>query len=102
MTDPKSIRAIDAVVNIWTEEALSHRPDWGDDFFVGKMKAKSNIMPGLALAEMIEHERETYEQWLGMPDEILQLLEENFEPVQQETKWGKLYFQGQKNLQITA
>ncbi len=54
MTDPKSIRAIDAVVNIWTEEALSHRPDWGDDFFVGKMKAKSNIMPGLSLAAMIE------------------------------------------------
>ena len=54
MTDPKSIRAIDAVVNIWTEEALSHRPDWGDDFFVGKMKAKSNIMPGLSLEAMIE------------------------------------------------
>ena len=54
MTDPKSIRAIDAVVNIWTEEALSHRPGWGDDFFVGKMKAKSNIMPGLTLEAMIE------------------------------------------------
>ena len=27
--------AIDAVVNIWTPEALEHRPHWGDDFFVG-------------------------------------------------------------------
>lgn len=54
MTDSKSLRAIDAVVNIWTEEALSHRPDWGDDFFVGKMKAKKNDMPGLSLEAMIE------------------------------------------------
>ncbi len=54
MTDPKSIRAIDAVVNIWTEEALSHRPDWGPDFFVGKMKAKDSLMAGLTLEQMIE------------------------------------------------
>ena len=49
-----SIKAIDAVVNIWTEEALSHRPDWGDDFFVGKMKAKNSLMAGLTLDEMID------------------------------------------------
>ena len=54
MADSKSIRAIDAVVNIWTEEALSHRPDWGDDFFVGKMKAKDSLMAGLTLEQMIE------------------------------------------------
>ena len=54
MTD--SIKAIDAVVNIWTQEALSHRPDWGDDFFVGKMKAKNSLMAGLTLEEMIERE----------------------------------------------
>jgi predicted TIM-barrel fold metal-dependent hydrolase len=54
MTDPASIRAIDAVVNIWTEEALSHRPGWGDEFFVGKMKAKSNIMSGLSLEDMVQ------------------------------------------------
>ena len=46
------IRAIDAVVNIWTEEALSVRPDWGDDFFVGKMKAQNSLMPGLTLDDM--------------------------------------------------
>ena len=45
---------IDAVVNIWTEEALSMRPDWGDDFFVGKMKAKNELMTGLSLDRMIE------------------------------------------------
>jgi ubiquinone/menaquinone biosynthesis C-methylase UbiE len=47
-----------------------------------------------ALATMIEHERETYDRWLDMPDMILQVLEEYFEPVQQETRWGKLYFVG--------
>lgn len=46
------VRAIDVVVNIWTPEALSHRPDWKDGFFVGKVKAKSP-MPGLSLEEML-------------------------------------------------
>lgn len=54
MTDATEIRAIDAVVNIWTKEALSHRPDWGDEFFTGKMKAKDSLMSGLTLDEMIE------------------------------------------------
>ena len=43
---------------------------------------------------MIEHERETYEQWLGMSEEILQLLQHHFEPVQLENRWGKLFFHG--------
>ena len=47
-------KTIDAVVNIWTKEALSQRPDWGDDFFVGKMNAKDSLMTGLSLDEMIE------------------------------------------------
>ncbi len=46
------VRAIDAVVNIWTPEALSHRPDWKDRFFADKVKAKSP-MPGLSLEEML-------------------------------------------------
>ena len=49
-----SYKAIDAVVNIWTREALSHRPDWGDEFFVDKMNAKNTLMAGLSLEEMIE------------------------------------------------
>ena len=47
-------KAIDAVVNIWTREALSQRPDWGDDFFVGKMNTKDSLMTGLSLDEMLE------------------------------------------------
>ena len=47
-------KAIDAVVNIWTDEALSHRPDWGDEFFVDKMNAQSGLMAGLSLEQMIE------------------------------------------------
>ena len=31
-----TVKAIDAVVNIWTDEALSHRPDWGDDFSLAR------------------------------------------------------------------
>jgi len=56
MTDDQklSYKAIDAVVNIWTREALSHRPDWGDEFFVDKMNAENALMAGLSLEEMIE------------------------------------------------
>ena len=60
MTDDKkyNYKAIDAVVNIWTKEALSHRPDWGDKFFVGKMNAENTLMAGLSLDEMIEQMEE--------------------------------------------
>jgi predicted TIM-barrel fold metal-dependent hydrolase len=54
MSKKNSIKAIDAVVNIWTEEALSHRPDWRDKFFVDKVKAKDKLMAGLTLTQMIE------------------------------------------------
>lgn len=50
----ESLRAIDAVVNIWTEEALAHRPDWKRDFFVGKMKANDGLMTGISLEQMID------------------------------------------------
>ena len=46
-------KAIDAVVNIWTPEALSHRPDWTDDFFIGKVKGKHDS-GGISLESMIE------------------------------------------------
>lgn len=48
------LRAIDTVVNIWTPEALSHRPKWRDGFFVDKMKAANHLMSGLSLEQMIE------------------------------------------------
>ena len=44
---------IDAVVNIWTSEALSHRPDWTDEFFVGKVKGKHDSS-GISLEKMLE------------------------------------------------
>lgn len=54
MSDSKAIGAIDAVVNIWTEEALKVRPDWAEEFFSGKMKAKNSLMSGITLEQMIE------------------------------------------------
>ncbi|MDX1482785.1 MAG: amidohydrolase family protein [Woeseiaceae bacterium] len=54
MADRSKLRAIDAVVNIWTEEALSHRPDWRDQFFVGKVRARDDLMAGLTLEQMLE------------------------------------------------
>ncbi len=49
---------------------------------------------GDALAEMIEHERETYEQWLGQPFDILEVFARHFNVKQQTTAWGKLRFVG--------
>jgi predicted TIM-barrel fold metal-dependent hydrolase len=51
---PDQIRAIDAVVNLWTPEVLKLRPGWGNDFFVGKMRAQAELMRGLSLKELIE------------------------------------------------
>jgi predicted TIM-barrel fold metal-dependent hydrolase len=44
--------AIDAVANIWTPEALAHRPDWTDEFFVGKVKS-SHDSRGISLEAML-------------------------------------------------
>ncbi len=46
-------KAIDAVVNIWTPEALSHRPGWTDGFFKGKMKGQHGS-GGISLEQMIK------------------------------------------------
>ncbi|MFK8113025.1 MAG: class I SAM-dependent methyltransferase [Rubripirellula sp.] len=45
---------------------------------------------GDALAAMTDHERVTYEQWLGQPESILQSIQRFFEVDQLETTWGKL------------
>ncbi len=52
------VKAIDAVVNIWTKETLSRRPGWGNDFFVGKMKAQDGLMRGLSLEQMLDRMQE--------------------------------------------
>lgn len=46
-------QAIDAVVNIWTPEALAYRPDWRDDFFVGKMGVDRQTSDGTPLEDML-------------------------------------------------
>lgn len=45
---------------------------------------------GDALAEMIEHERETYEHWLSQPQVIMDTFEQHFHIEQRSTAWGKL------------
>ena len=46
-------QAIDAVVNIWTPQALSHRPDWTDEFFIGKVKGQ-HTSAGISLETMLD------------------------------------------------
>ena len=46
-------KAIDAVVNIWTAEALSYRPGWTDEFFIDKMKGSHGSGKGISLEEML-------------------------------------------------
>ena len=47
------IRSIDAVVNIWTEEAVACRPASFRDFFVDKMNVKQSTYTGISLDEML-------------------------------------------------
>jgi SAM-dependent methyltransferase len=47
-----------------------------------------------ALATMIENERQTYENWLGRPQEISQLARRYFLPEHESFAWGKWNFVG--------
>jgi ubiquinone/menaquinone biosynthesis C-methylase UbiE len=47
-----------------------------------------------ALATMIEHERQTYEQWLTQPEVVLQVAARSFVTVKQSFRWGKWMFLG--------
>jgi SAM-dependent methyltransferase len=47
-----------------------------------------------ALATMIENERQTYENWLGSPQEISQLAWRYFQPEHESFAWGKWNFVG--------
>ena len=49
-----------------------------------------------ALAEMIEREGETYRQWLSHSEMILAMLQELFTAEICRTRWGKLFYVGQK------
>lgn len=48
------IAAIDAVVNLWTPEALSLRPAGREAFYQGKMRVSSNTDSGLSLNSMLK------------------------------------------------
>jgi hypothetical protein len=43
---------VDAVVNIWTKEALAGRPD-RRDFYTGKVKVDQSTFAGVSLEQMI-------------------------------------------------
>ena len=43
---------------------------------------------------MFEHERKTYEQWLGQPELILTLARAHFSPIYESFAWGKWTFVG--------
>ena len=47
-----------------------------------------------ALATMIENERQTYENWLGRPQEISQLARRYFQSEHESLTWGKWNFVG--------
>ena len=40
-------------MNIWTEEAQSHRPNWRQDFFIDKMKGEAGTIDGISLEAML-------------------------------------------------
>lgn len=50
-----------------------------------------------ALAVMIEEERTTYFEWLGMPEKIMELLSAKFRPLKLHFKFGKMLGVFQKN-----
>jgi predicted TIM-barrel fold metal-dependent hydrolase len=49
----EDIAAIDAVVNIWTEEVMRHRPEWRDEFFRDKMRVDGETVKGISIDEML-------------------------------------------------
>ena len=49
-----------------------------------------------SLATMIEHERETYHQWLRQPGRVWNTLDRYFVPECSACRWGKLMFAGRK------
>ena len=49
-----------------------------------------------ALAAMIEHERDTYTQWLQAPQAISAALNSYFHPERSHYRWGKLMFVGKR------
>jgi ubiquinone/menaquinone biosynthesis C-methylase UbiE len=62
---------------------------------VGSHAVTRRLSPRIdALMTMIEHEWNTYEQWLSQPQDIITILKSAFEPIRMEQRWGKLLFVG--------
>ena len=51
--DPRPVTAIDAVVNIWTPQALGHRPNWWGPFLTQKMRVDAETAAGLTLPMLL-------------------------------------------------
>ncbi len=49
----EDIAAIDAVVNLWTEEVMRHRPEWRDQFFHDKMRVDAETVKGISIDETL-------------------------------------------------
>jgi SAM-dependent methyltransferase len=75
---------------------------WQTPFLAGvhrlcRSRLARRLWPRLdALATMIHHERQTYEQWLGCPRLILGTLEHYFTRERLSIGWGKMMFVGRK------
>ncbi|HKS82425.1 MAG TPA: class I SAM-dependent methyltransferase [Candidatus Acidoferrales bacterium] len=63
--------------------------------FACGMRPARRLWPKLdAMAAMIKHERNTYEQWLSQPDLIRRSVMRHFAPVRESVGWGKWNFVG--------
>lgn len=49
-----------------------------------------------AFQVLYENEYQTYDNWLGRPDEILSIINRHFTVQRQRTAWGKLFYLGQR------
>lgn len=49
-----------------------------------------------AFQQLYEHERDTYDNWRGRPEEILALFRARFHVEREAARWGKLCFLGRK------
>ncbi len=56
----EKIWSIDAVVNIWTEEAMAHRPETFRNFFVNKMNVEGETYNGISLDETLRRMDASY------------------------------------------
>ena len=77
------------VIEPWRTPFLTFVHAVTDQKIVRRLYAK-----GDALAEMTEHERDTYERWLSMPAEVIAVFEKHFQTQQKRTAWGKLAYIG--------